>query len=214
MSVPDDILDRLAALPYPEARAMVRSGDILLCSATDAGSRAIRWATRSAWSHVALAFRVPGIDRVLALECVQTIGVRAVPLSEFLSRTSSGQHPYPGRILLARHSGLVLHEDHSTMRAMTEFAFDRLGAKFSNAETARIALRIAMGRLNVRIPDRLAAEDEYICSEYVARCFEAVGLAIEWDGLGFIAPSDIADDARVQPVAQIQTVDFKSGASG
>ena len=45
-------------------------------------------------------------DRVLVLECVQRMGVRAVPLSDFVARTSSGVRPYPGRIVQARHQDL------------------------------------------------------------------------------------------------------------
>jgi hypothetical protein len=202
MAIPNDILQRLPPRPYEAVRNDIRDADLLLCSATDMGSRMIRWATGSQWSHIAIAFRLKEIDRVLALECVERIGVRAVPISDFIARTSSGQHPYPGRILLARHEGVART---GAMAAMNRFAFDRLGDRFSNRETAKIALRIAVGRLNVRMPRILGADDEYICSEYVARCFTAIGLPIPWDRLGFVAPADFANDPRIVPVAQIQT---------
>ena len=41
----------------------------------------------------------------MAFESVQTIGVHAVTLDRFISQTSTGQHPYPGKIILARHAG-------------------------------------------------------------------------------------------------------------
>lgn len=203
MTVPPDVFETLPARPYGEVRGLVRDGDILLCSATNMGSWAIRWATRSIWSHVAIAFRLPAIDRVLVLECVENIGVRAVPLSDFITRTSSGKTPYPGRILLARHQALAERSEPETMRRMTGFAFDRLGDKFSNAETMKIGLRIALGRLNLKLGSRLQPDDEYVCSEYVANCFAAVDLRIAWDGLGFVAPSDIAADAAVVPAAHL-----------
>jgi hypothetical protein len=205
VSVPDTVFDALPPEPYGSVRPIVRDGDLLLCSAYDAGSRVIRWATRSLWSHVAIAFRMSEIDRVMVLECVEHIGVRAVPLSDFVTRTSSGTKPYPGRILLARHRELAANPDHPVMKRMSAFAFDRLGDKFSSREMLKIALRIALGRLGRSIPQRIAADDEYICSEYVARCYEAVGLPIQWDGQGFIAPADIAADPRILPVAQIST---------
>lgn len=205
MTIERDVFETHPPQAYDMVRAQVRDGDIMLCAATDMGSRAIRWATRSIWSHVAIAFRARDIDRVLVLECVESIGVRAVPLSDFITRTSSGTTPYPGRILQARHQGLQLTADHSTMRRMSGFAFDRLGDKFSNVETAKIGLRILLGRLNIRLPARLSPSDEYVCSEYVAKCFDAVGITIAWDGMGFIAPSDIALDPDVMPVAQIRT---------
>lgn len=211
MSISNNVFSEFPAQPYSAVREQIRDGDLLLCSARDAGSRAIRWATRSMWSHVALAFRMREIDRVLILECVQKIGVRAVPLSDFIARTSSGTHPYPGKILLARHEDMPKDPEHVTQKAMMEFAFDRLGAKFSNIETAKIALRIAMGRFNTKLPTKLSPDDEYICSEYVAKCFEHVGVHIHWDGLGFIAPADIADDPHVMAVAQIQPGDITKG---
>lgn len=205
MTIRDDALITLPPLPYEEARDMVRDGDLLLCSATDAGSRLIRWATKSLWSHIAIAFRMTEIDRVLALECVEHIGVRAVPLSDFISRTSSGRHPYPGQILLARHRDMLETNGASPVKAMSGFAFDRLGAHFSNRETVKIALRICLGRLDVVLPNRLSADDEFICSEYVARCYDQIGLHIPWDGRGFIAPADFANAPLVEAVAQIQT---------
>jgi hypothetical protein len=206
MTIPDTVLQDLAPLPYSQLRPQIRDGDLMLCSARDLGSRAIRWATRSLWSHVAIAFRIEELDRVLILEAVQKIGVRAVPLSDFIARTSSGTHPYPGHIVVARHRDIDIAADGTgLMPRMQQFAFDRLGAKFSNIESAKIALRIALGRLGLRMPRHLAPDDDYICSEYVAGCYDSVGLKIEWDGRGFIAPSNIAADPRIDAVAQIQT---------
>ena len=209
MTIPDSVLGDLAPLPYHILRPQIRDGDLMLCSAHDLGARAISWATRSIWSHVAIAFRLDELDRVLILEAVPKIGVRAVPLSDFIARTSSGTHPYPGRIVIARHREIDRAADGvGLMTRMQEFAFDRLGAKFSNTENVKIALRIALGRLALRMPPRLAPDDEYICSEYVAGCYESVGLRIHWDGRGFIAPANIADDPQVEAVAQIRTKDI------
>lgn len=208
MTVPDSVLQDLAPRPYSVLRPQIRDGDLMLCSAHDLGSRAIRWATQSVWSHVAIAFRLEALDRVLILEAVQTIGVRAVPLSDFIARTSSGTHPYPGKIIIARHRDLDHAADgRGVMLRMQAFAFDHLGAKFSNTENVKIALRIALGRFALRLPDRLAPNEAYICSEYVAGCYESVGLSIQWDGRGFMAPSNIANDPRVEAVAQIRTED-------
>jgi hypothetical protein len=205
MAIPDSIFDDLPPRPYPEVRKLVRDGDLLLCSVNERMSRLIRWATRSPWSHVALAFRLEEIDRVMVLECVEHIGVRAVPLSRFIARTSHGVHPYPGRILLARHAGLSAKSRQRPLKRMAEFAFDRLGDRFSQGEMAKIAARIALGRFHLRTPRSLGPDDEFICSEYVARCFEAVGLKVPWDGYGFVAPADFARDPRVEPIAQVRT---------
>ena len=207
MTIQDSILSELPPQPYAMIRDQIRDGDMLLCSANDLGSRLIRWATRSQWSHCAIAFRIREIDRVMVLECVQRMGVRAVPMSDFIARTSSGVRPYPGRIVLARHQDFQAGSDQAGMAKMVTFAFTRLGAKFSKWETVKIGLRIALGRLNATMPALIVADDEYICSEYVAKCYESVGLPIAWNGNGFITPADIADDPHVNAVAQIQTGD-------
>jgi hypothetical protein len=208
MTIPADILSTLKPLPYAEIRRQIRDADLLLCSATDRGSRAIRWATKSIWSHIGIAFHLKDIDRVIVLECVEKIGVRAVPLSLFITKTSGGIQPYPGQILLARHKameGIAARNGKSPIAAMNAFAFDRLGDRFSMAEVVKIGLRILVGRFNVKMPPILGSDDEYICSEYVARCYEEAGIAPPWDRLGFIAPGDFANDPDIHPVAQIQT---------
>ena len=68
MTVRDPVLSALPPQPYESIRGQVRDGDLLLCAATDMGSRLIRWATQSVWSHVAIAFRMAEIDRILILE--------------------------------------------------------------------------------------------------------------------------------------------------
>jgi hypothetical protein len=205
MSITPDVFETHRPQPYAEIRDLVRDGDLLLCSATDPMSRLIRWATRSPWSHVAMAFCMEEIDRVMVVECVERMGVRAVPLSTFIARTSSGTHPYPGRILLARHRGMSAKSRRRPMKKMADFAFDRLGDRFSQAEMAKIALRIALGRFRRKLHPSLGPKHEFICSEYAARCLEAVGVKIPWDGLGFIAPADFARDPRLEAVAQIRT---------
>jgi hypothetical protein len=205
MSIPDDILTTMKPQPYDEVRRQVQDGDLMLCSAWDPMSRMIRWATKSPWSHIGMVLRADHVDRVLVLECVAKLGTRAVALSDFISRTSSGITPYPGKILAARHDGLKDGPQPEKLKLLCEYAMDRLGTPFSNKEVAKIAARIAAGRLNIKMPGHLMPDDEFICSEYVARCYARAGLTIPWDGLGFIAPSDFAADPAIRPVAQVQT---------
>ena len=205
MAIDPDVLHSLKPQPYADIRDQVRDGDLLLCSATDGFSRLIRWATKSPWSHVAVAYRLQEIDRVIVLECVEKIGVRAVPLSTFVSRTSEGKRPYPGKILLARHGGMAAKSRRKPWTKIATFAFDRLGDKFSPGEIAKIGLRIAVSRFRRKLRPSLGPKNEFICSEYVARCFKTVGVEIPWDGLGFVAPADIANDPRVEAIALIKT---------
>jgi hypothetical protein len=205
MAISPDVLRELTPQPYHEVRDEVRDGDILLCSAYDPFSKLIRWGTHSPWSHVAIAFRIDELNRIMVLECIEKLGVRAVPLSGFISRTSSGKEPYPGQIVLVRHGRMAVEPRRQLMEKMATFAFDRLGAPFSQAEVLKIVLRIVLNRFRVKLHPSLGPKDEFICSEFVARCFETVGVTFPWDGCGFIAPSDIAADPALAAVAQIRT---------
>ena len=202
MTIDPRVLTDMEARPLDELLPLIRDGDLLLCSATDPFSRLIAWSTKSSWTHVGLAWKWPQVDRVLALECVQHIGVHAVAMDRFISQTSSGTRPYPGKIVLARHDGL---QRMSNINAVVDDAIDLMGCRFSPAEIVKIATRIVFGRFDRHMPQRLRSKDEFICSEYVDRCYRRVGVEIRWNGRGFISPADIANDSNVHAVARFQT---------
>ena len=202
MTIDPRVLTDMEARPLDELLPLMRDGDLLLCSATDPFSRLIAWSTKSSWTHVGLAWKWPQVDRVLALECVQHIGVHAVAMDRFISQTSSGTRPYPGKIVLARHDGLQRMSD---INAVVDDAIDLMGCRFSPAEIVKIATRIVFGRFDRHMPQRLRPKDEFICSEYVDRCYRKVGVEIRWNGRGFISPADIANDSNVHAVARFQT---------
>ena len=204
MAIADNVLTEMKPVAYAKARAMVQNGDLLLCSAHDPFSRLIRWSTKTPWSHIAVAYRIESLDRVMVFEAVEKIGVRTVPLSTFISKTSEGTSPYPGQILLARDQRFEDLDD-KKKRAMYDCAFAHLGDRFAPVEIARIAMRLLFGRTGRKMPRMLGAKDEFICSEYVAKCYAKAGLKIPWDGLGFIAPGDFARCPDVNAVAQIKT---------
>ena len=89
---------------------------------------------------------------------------------------------------------------------MSEFATDRLGAPYSIPEVVKIVFRIVAGWLNRKMPKLLSADDEYICSEYVAACYGKLPIEIAWDHLGFLAPSDFAAVTEMVPVGVIKTL--------
>ena len=209
VAIDNDILTTMKAEPLKAVTPRIRDGDILLCSCDEPFSKLIRWATKSPWSHVALAYRWQGVGRIMVFEAVQKIGVRTVPLSSFISRGASGKKPFPGKILLARHADYADKgggDGSAAMQRLADFAVDRFGAPFAPGEIAKIALRVAFGRLNRKTPKALGPDKEFICSEYAAKCYEAVGIKIEWDGRGFIAPADFANDPKVKAIAQIKAI--------
>jgi hypothetical protein len=82
---------------------------------------------------------------------------------------------------------------------------DCFGDDFALGEVLRIAGRICLGRTSAKTPKFLARRQEFICSEFAAECLQAVGVEIEWDGRGFIAPADFAADPKVKAIAQFKT---------
>jgi hypothetical protein len=202
MSIPNDALETLPAWDAAAIEAEVRDGDLFLCSGNHAFSKLIRWATKTPWSHVALAMRVDEVSRVMVLESVEKIGVRTVPFKTFIFG-DEGRRPYPGRVVLARHAKIAA-KPRPDIDRMAQFAIDQLGDPFDGLEVARIGLRIAMGRLDRKTPGLFRARGEYICSEYVADCFEQIGVKPPWDGRGFIAPSDFAADPDLTAIAQVR----------
>ena len=91
MAIEDSFLHTAKAEPLEAVSRRIRDGDLLLCSAYDPFSKLIGWATKSPWSHVALAYRWPHLGRIMVFEAVQSIGVRTVPIGKFISQSSTGQ---------------------------------------------------------------------------------------------------------------------------
>jgi hypothetical protein len=208
MAIDDDVLVHMQPEPFGAISRRVRDGDLLLCAGNDPFSRLIGWSTKSPWTHVAIAYRWPSLGRIMAFEAVQQLGVRTVPLQSFIRQSSSGQKPYPGKIILARHEDFAAnHGKHTSddARRFADFAIDRFGDHFAPMEIAKIALRITLGRLNRDMPKFMGPKNEFICSEYVAKCFERVEIKIPWDGLGFIAPADFANDPKIKAIGRFRT---------
>jgi hypothetical protein len=202
MPIPDDALRTLPALDAADIEGRICDGDLLLCSGHHAFSRLIRWATKSPWSHIAMAMRADAIGRVMVLESVEKIGVRTTPFRTF-AFGDEGMRPYPGQIVLARHAK-VAAVAREQIRQLAAFAVDQLGDPFDPVEVLRIAARITLGKLDQKTPDMLKRRGEYICSEYVAACLDQIGVHPPWDGRGFIAPSDFAADPDVSAIAQVR----------
>ena len=203
MAVTTEQFEAMPAIPYSQARNLLRTGDILLFHAKNFPDDAIELATHSLWCHAGFIWRLPDVDRLLLLESVDKYGVRAMPLSTRINGDAAHPKPYPGQFLVLRHADLPAEQDNEKIKAMTGFALDRLGYPYSPAELAAIAARIVAGVAGLTLPGRLDPKNGYICSEYVAKCYEALGIALAPDREGFIAPADIANDPGLTPVYSI-----------
>ncbi len=186
---------------YKDVRNEIRSGDILLCSGDAVFSNMIKKATESDWSHVAFVMWLPSIDRLMVMESVESVGVRTIPLSRYLSGYKEEGKPYPGRLLIARH-GKFESVSQQRMEKMGQFAADHLSYPYDRDEIARIAARIVQSKLGLRGKD-VKRDKEYICSEFVWECYKAVGIKVAYGDMGFIAPADFAVADGVEPVFRL-----------
>ncbi|CAN5348372.1 hypothetical protein BH10PSE15_BH10PSE15_05870 [soil metagenome] len=211
MTTPAEALASWSPQRYATVRAAVRTGDLAICSGDQMFSRVIQWATRSDWSHIAMIVRLEELDRVMVMEAVQKIGVRVVPLSRWITDFQPHDKPFNGKVVIARHDA-VAQATPDLFRHMSSFATDQLGCPFDAAKLVKIALRIGLARLGVRLPRLIQPNDEYFCSEYLDECYRKLGVKIPWDGRGFIAPSDFARAPHVHAVMRVSRFPFREGA--
>jgi len=190
----------------PEVRAQLQNGDVLICSGSGLFSAMIRQATRSVWSHVGFIVRLDSIDRVLLLESVEPIGVRTVRLSKYLENYANDGKPYPGGLAIIRHADFEDAAKGSRFERLFQYAVDRFGYPYDKDEIAKIAARIMASKIpfTPKQMKKIKPDEEFICSEYVARCYEKVGIEIEWNEKGFISPADFAADPKFELVAVLK----------
>jgi len=196
-----DVYPSLPSKRYSQLRHEIQSGDILLCSGQSFFSNMIKQATNSVWSHVAFILRLDVIDRIMILESVESIGVRTVPLSSYIGDYNGTGRGYPGQLVIARHEDLK----QENIINLSKMAIDLLGYPYNTQEILRIAARIGMDTLGMP-PQGLDTPTgrEFICSEYAHACFKSVGVDIDFNPLGYVAPADFARCNKVELLSYIQ----------
>jgi hypothetical protein len=138
----------------------------------------------------------------MVLESVESIGVRTVPLSNYIRDYNATGRGYDGHLMLARHED-VREEN---IIKLSRSAVDLLGYPYRTEEIVHIAARLGMHTLG--LPGQEADSEKqraFICSEYAYTCFKSIGVKIEYNTVGFIAPSDFAKSTKVKPICFIQT---------
>jgi hypothetical protein len=137
------------------------------------------------------------------MESVESIGVRTVPLSQYLKNYNGSGGGYDGKLLIARHDDYAKKPYPTGFKKMSQFAVDLLGYQYDNLEIIRIMAKIMTSKYSAR-KGKIKRNNEYICSEYVYECFSAIGIKFKYDKRGFIAPGDIAKDKRVNAVVALK----------
>ncbi len=197
MAITSDQFKAMPLTKYSDAREQLRTGDILLFHSLGFGSQLTEFFTDSLWSHAAFVWRLADVDRVMLLESMDTVGVRMMPMSTRIDGCAAAPKPYNGGLVVLRHADLPETIAPDKLKAMTQFALDRVGYPYSHDELNQIMLRIALGLAGKIVTGRLDPQNQFICSEYVAKCLETIGIEIAVDKEGYIAPADIANDPKV-----------------
>lgn len=185
---------------YEENRSLIKSGDILLCSGNAKFSKLIKRITGSKWSHVAFIINIEAIDRLMVLESVESIGVRTVPLSSYISNYNGSGIGYDGDLRISRHNQMQAHNIHNLSRK----AVDLLGHQYDSKEimriTAKIVASMVKDSLYCDLPD---GDDAYICSEYVDECFKSIGINVHTE-CGYIIPDNFATDENIRTIINFE----------
>jgi hypothetical protein len=110
--VNDAVFSELTPVPYAVAKDQICNGDLMLCSGTGFVSDAIKRATKSDFSHVALVLKLHESDQWLVAESVESHGVRCVALEPgYLQNYMGTGKGYPGKIIIVRHESMPAQLD-------------------------------------------------------------------------------------------------------
>jgi len=180
-------IKQMPVIPYEKIRDQLRTGDIVFCSGSYTFSGIIQKLTKSVWSHVAVVYKDEELGRVLMLEAEPQIGIRLIPLSNYLHNYKGTSRRYKGEIVVAR-----LHQElpKDQLNRGLSFGLDALTRPYDNYEIFRIMIRILF-RISKRERNK-----SYICSELVRDVFAKAGVIIQYKDT-YISPNHIWVDERV-----------------
>lgn len=181
-------IKQLEKIPYQDARAQLKTGDIVFCSGNYLFSGIIRKLTKSVWSHVAVVYKDEQLGRVLLMEAEPSVGIRLIPLSNYLKNYNGTHRPYKGNLVVCK---LANTDDTLTINKGISFGLDALTKPYDNWEIVRIMIRILF-KISKRERNR-----SYICSELVRDILTKSGLKISYQDT-YISPDHLYTHEQVQ----------------
>ena len=181
-------LKHLPVVPYDKVRDYLKTGYVFFSSGSYTFSGIIQKLTKSVWSHVAIIYKDEELGRVLILEAEPYVGIRMIPLSNYLRNYKGTKRPYKGQIVLAK---LSFDLEKEKLGRAVSFGLDELTRPYDNWEIIRIMTRILF-KIGKRERNR-----NYICSELVRDCFSKAGVIFKMNDT-YISPQEIWKDARVE----------------
>lgn len=189
-------------MDYQTLRHELKTGDIVLTSGTSLFSHAIRWMTKSRWSHVGMIVRAEQWDFVLMWESTTGVrikdvesakishGVQLVPLSERLKA-------YDGNFAI-RHLSRPLTENET--QTLSRFRHEVSGRTFDYNMVELFRAAWDSGIMSDNHEDLSCL----FCSELIAETFQALGFLDENRPSNEYVPSDFSTE---------QSLPLKSGLS-
>jgi hypothetical protein len=186
-SLPKQSIKQLPTIPYDKIRSHLKTGDIVFCSGSYLFSGIIQQLTKSTWSHVAVVYHDEVLQRVLLLEAEPQIGIRMIPLSNYLKNYKDTKRPYKGQMVIAQ---LNTPLDAPQLNKGISFGLDALAKPYDNWEIVRIMIRILF-KISKRERNK-----SYICSELVRDIFAKAGVVIHYNDT-YISPDHIWRDERI-----------------
>lgn len=181
-------ISNLPKIPYEKIRDNLSTGDIVFCSGSYFFSGIIQRLTKSVWSHVAVIYKDEDLKRVLILEAEPYVGIRLIPLSNYLKDYKGKKRSYKGQMVIARLKAPLEKEQ---LNRGISFGLDSLAKPYDNFEIFRIMIRILF-RISKRERNK-----SYICSELVRDVFAKSGVVIQYSDT-YISPNNIWTDDRIE----------------
>ncbi len=154
-------IEALEVVDYEKIRPYMKTGQLVFCSGSYFFSGIIQYLTKSVWSHVGIVYVDEKLDRVLLLEAEPYIGIRLIPLSNYMKNYKNNR-PYKGQMVVTNFMYEMSEED---KKRVISFGLNELARPYNYWEIVRIMLRILF-RIGKRTKSR-----SYICSELIRVCF-------------------------------------------
>jgi hypothetical protein len=181
-------IQQLDSVRYEKIRDNLKTGDIVFCSGSYLFSGIIQRLTKSTWSHVAVVYKDEELGRVLMLEAEPRIGIRLIPLSNYLTDYKGTKRRYKGQMVIGK---LNIEVPKEQLNKGISFGLDALAKPYDNWEIFRIMMRILF---HITKRER---NKSYICSELVRDIFAKSGVIIQYNDT-YISPDNIWKDGRVE----------------
>lgn len=181
-------LIEIPVVPYEKIRDYLQTGHIFFSSGSYTFSGVIQRLTKSVWSHVAIVYKDEKLGRVLVLEAEPRVGIRMIPLSNYLRNYQGKKRPYKGQVVIARLNSEL--EEQQLNKAIS-FGLDQLTRPYDNWEIIRIMLRILFRK------GKRERNKSYICSELVRDAYAKSGVLFKMNDT-YISPQEIWKDERVE----------------